>query len=334
MATSPFSAPLGGPRFRAWNQSGSSPLALGKVYVYLAGTTTAANSYPTYADAIAGTNANANPVILDAYGEAPIYLQNVAYKIVVKDSADVTQWTMDYVSPALGYPYATPSEWVQESTAVAFGSATSFTVTGVDKTSTYHAGRRIKTTNTGGTVYSTVKSSSFATNTTVNVTNDSGTIDSGISAAYYGLTSFASPSYLTPRSFFTCTKSGDMTGFGSSTKVITWTAAEQDALTEWDNANNRWVAKYPGKYLVTVSAEYGDTGTNIAVTLQIAKNNSVVAQSTTRSSATASQVWSVSAHYLLNATAAGDYIEVFALGSANTTIKAGLGTRFTVVAAP
>jgi hypothetical protein len=39
----------------------------------------------------------------------------------------------------------------------------------------------LSTTNTGGTIYSTVVSSSFAANTTINVANDSGTLDAGLS---------------------------------------------------------------------------------------------------------------------------------------------------------
>mgnify|MGYP005988346767 CR=1 FL=1 len=59
----------------------------------------------------------------------------------------------------------------------AYASATSFTIAGVDVTSIYHAGRRIKlTATTPGTIYGTIASSSFSTNTTVNVTWDSGSL--------------------------------------------------------------------------------------------------------------------------------------------------------------
>lgn len=69
-----------------------NPLAGGKVYSYQAGTTT---PQATYTDAT-GTSANTNPVILDASGEADIWLdQALSYKIVLDNSADVQQWETD-----------------------------------------------------------------------------------------------------------------------------------------------------------------------------------------------------------------------------------------------
>ncbi len=59
----------------------------------------------------------------------------------------------------------------------AYASGTSFTINGVDVTSIYHAGRRIKlTASTPGTIFGTIASSSFSTNTTINVTWDSGSL--------------------------------------------------------------------------------------------------------------------------------------------------------------
>ena len=74
------------------------------------------------------------------------------------------------------------SQWVEygdgdASYTAAYASATSFTIAGVNVTSVYHAGRRIKlTATTPGTIYGTIASSSFSTNTTVNVTWDSGSL--------------------------------------------------------------------------------------------------------------------------------------------------------------
>lgn len=102
MSTSPFAAPIGSPRLRVF--AAGVPAAGGSLSIYQAGTTTADTSYPTYADALAGTNANANPVVLDANGEATVFLQSGRlYKVVAKDSAGSTLWTIDSYSPAMPY---------------------------------------------------------------------------------------------------------------------------------------------------------------------------------------------------------------------------------------
>jgi hypothetical protein len=73
------------------------PLAGGKVFTYAAGTT---NPLATYTTSGGGT-ANANPVILDARGEADIwYTPGVSYKVVLKTAADATIWTVDNINIA------------------------------------------------------------------------------------------------------------------------------------------------------------------------------------------------------------------------------------------
>jgi hypothetical protein len=83
------------PKFSATyvDGSGNTKPAVGyKLYAYTAGTTTPKD---TYTDYTLGT-ANANPVILDARGEASIWLSG-NYKLVLKDPADSTIWTVDDV---------------------------------------------------------------------------------------------------------------------------------------------------------------------------------------------------------------------------------------------
>jgi hypothetical protein len=71
-----------------------NPLAGGKLYTYQAGTST---PQATYTDSTGGTP-NTNPVILDANGEASVWLdQSLSYKFILTDSLDVSQWTVDGV---------------------------------------------------------------------------------------------------------------------------------------------------------------------------------------------------------------------------------------------
>ena len=72
-----------------------------------------------------------------------------------------------------------------------YASSTSFTISGVDVTSIYHAGRRVKViAPTPGTIYGTISSSTFSTNTTVNITWDSGSLSNeAITNVYVGILS-------------------------------------------------------------------------------------------------------------------------------------------------
>ncbi len=80
------------PRFFDAN---GDPLAGGKLWSYIAGTST---PLATYSDMDEETP-NTNPVVLDANGEADIFLANATYKLILTDSADVPQWTQDDVEP-------------------------------------------------------------------------------------------------------------------------------------------------------------------------------------------------------------------------------------------
>jgi len=90
---------LGSPRVQYFYPGTSNPLSGGLLYSYTAGTLTAAPTYPTLADAGTGTNANANPTVLDSSGSAMIVLQG-ATKLILKDSDGNTVFTEDNVSTA------------------------------------------------------------------------------------------------------------------------------------------------------------------------------------------------------------------------------------------
>ena len=77
------------------------PIANGFVYTYAAGTTT---PLATYTDAD-GTYPNTNPIELDAYGVADVWLGSSAYKFVVQDATYAECYTVDNVSSSqLSYP--------------------------------------------------------------------------------------------------------------------------------------------------------------------------------------------------------------------------------------
>jgi hypothetical protein len=78
------------PKLQFFDLNGA-PLSGGKLYTYVAGTTTPQASYTDYG----GGTANANPVILDSRGEASVWLGTALYKMALYDSTNVLIWTVD-----------------------------------------------------------------------------------------------------------------------------------------------------------------------------------------------------------------------------------------------
>lgn len=71
-----------------------NPLVGGKLYSYIAGTTSPA---VTYVDS-AGTTTNTNPIILDSRGEANVWLGTGSFKFKLTSATDVEIWTVDNIS--------------------------------------------------------------------------------------------------------------------------------------------------------------------------------------------------------------------------------------------
>lgn len=166
------------PRYRAFDANGA-PLAGGKLLTYTAGSTTMKD---TFTDS-GGLTANTNPVILDANGEADVWLGSGEYKFVLTDSADVVQSTVDNV-PGIQAPSTGASQWATSLLVPSFVDATNFTLVG-DQTADFEVNRRLSAVVSGGTVYGTISASLFDGGTlltTVTVSLDSGVLDSGISS--------------------------------------------------------------------------------------------------------------------------------------------------------
>lgn len=166
-----------------------------RLFFYAAGSSTKQNTY----NSSAGSVANSNPIVLNALGEPAVEIWGtvgLTYKIGlaiagVDDPPASFIWTEDNVA-CINDTTLSIDEWLAGPTPT-YVSATSFTLVG-DQTSAFHVGRRLKTTNSGGTVYSIIKTSVFGAVTTVTVVNDSGTLDSGLSAVSYGLPAATNPS--------------------------------------------------------------------------------------------------------------------------------------------
>lgn len=161
------------------------PLVGGQIETYLAGSTTPAQTYTDDS----GSVPQSNPIILNSLGYAPnpIWLTGgVFYKFVIKNAAGVIQRTVDDIA-GVNDASVSQSEWVDSGLVPTYINPTSFSVPG-DQTTVLQIGRRVRTTNTTGLVYSTISNSVFAAGiTTVTLTNDSTTLDPGLSGVAYAL---------------------------------------------------------------------------------------------------------------------------------------------------
>lgn len=187
---------------RQFLDASGDPYTGAKLFTYTAGSSTKV----TVTKDSAGTSNHANPIVLNARGEpadgagaaqAIWQAEGVTIKLVLAPASDsdpptspISTW--DNISGINDVSVTGQSEWIS-GPAPTYVSATSFTLVG-DQTSDFHVGRRLKTTNSGGTIYSVITVSAYTTLTTITVVNDSGSLDSGLSAVSYGLLSSTNPS--------------------------------------------------------------------------------------------------------------------------------------------
>jgi len=163
-------------------------LAGGKIQVYLAGSTTATDTWTDSSLAVK----NANPIVLNSAGRLPnpVWLQSgLAYKFVLQDSTGASVGiTFDNIS-GINDPATLSTQWTTVAATPTYISTTSFSMLG-DQTNTLQVGRRVQATVTAGVVYSTVATSSYSSGTgitTVTVSNDSTGLDSGLSLVNVGV---------------------------------------------------------------------------------------------------------------------------------------------------
>lgn len=89
---------LGSPKVQYFETSTGQPLSGGKLYTYEPGpgSTTPKATYSSIVDALAATNANTNPILLDSRGEATVVLAG-STKLVLKRADDTLVWSEDAV---------------------------------------------------------------------------------------------------------------------------------------------------------------------------------------------------------------------------------------------
>jgi hypothetical protein len=225
-----------GPKPQFFDSNGD-PLSGGFLYFYAAGSSTPQDTYTTSA----GSTANDNPITLNSRGESANqiwFTEDSTYKAVLKTSAGVEIWSSDNLS-GINDTSVAQDEWTGGTTPT-YISATSFSVTG-DQSSTYHVGRRLKSTNTAGTIYSTITAVAYSTVTTVTVVNDSGSLDSGLSVVSYGLLSANFPA-LSPDAIF---KKATAVAAAASTNI--WaTSGDYLHITGSASITNFGTAPYAG----------------------------------------------------------------------------------------
>ena len=164
----------GNPIFKAFDNNGD-PLVGGKLYTYAAGTSTPKATYEDYGL----LTANTNPVVLDSRGEATVFMSG-SYKFILKDSADVTIWTIDYINEA-----PTISDWTAETNAVLYVDSNTFTVEG-DQTATYTVDRAVKLTQTAAAAGNVSASSYSGVTGKTTVDLYTSVVDGGLTAVSYG----------------------------------------------------------------------------------------------------------------------------------------------------
>ena len=144
-----------------------------------------AGSYIGKYDTTAGSNsATASNSVSVAEGMLPSNINNALRDMM----ADIRQFynSVEWIEYGDGAGTYTP----------AYASSTSFTIAGVDVTSAYHVGRRVKViASTPGTIYGSITAVAFSTNTTITVSWDSGSLsDESITSVHIGAISASNTS--------------------------------------------------------------------------------------------------------------------------------------------
>lgn len=204
-------------------------------------------------------NANAATNVDWAENQPPSTVNNSARQMM----ADVAAWYQ-------------AAEWMNFGDTPTFVSATSFSVPG-NQTARYANGRRVRTVNTGGTIYGTITGSTFTSVTTVTLTPDTGALDSGLSEVDIGIINPA-----LHQNFALQTLTLNEPGNGNSTLTINApndvSGANIKLAGNGGTTPNKYLSATNGRFYVSNSAYsaplmYVDDSGNMVVTGNVTMNS-------------------------------------------------------------
>ena len=226
---------------------GNTPASGGQLFSYVAGSSTKTTLYKDNAGGVSWTN----PIVLDSGGNLPsggqIWIPTgVTIDVVFAPANDTDPPASPYRTlqdvTGINDIAGAVSEWVTGPSPT-FVSGTQLVLSG-DQSGTIKNGRRIRTTNTGGTVYGRVSSIVVsAGSTTVNTVSDAGSLDSGLSALSYGL---LDPQNVSIDEYHVFKDGGSVASAGNGTTNIWGIAGSAVHITGTNTIHHFSSASYPG----------------------------------------------------------------------------------------
>ena len=160
----------------------------------------------------------------------------------------------DFKAEILSYILSVWDSWLPSSSTYVYASAQSMTIEGINLTSVFTKGTKIKLTNDGSDKYFYVTASSFSTDTTVALTGEVDLVNSAITLPFY---SYADnpQGFKRAEDWYKCTltiTANQIIADNSYTKIDF--EASDNPNGDWNNSTNEFTAPISGYYTMTAGA--------------------------------------------------------------------------------